>query len=258
MSTQPPTNRVGTHAWSLCTNGRLTAAERWSMAPAVAKVHYRMVAGRLTMAMALNTGRRFELDVRRLSPPRTILTRIAEAHASARVGPAILNHSRRTYAFGAALAIVDGIDVDAELLYAAALLHDVALPGGAGEHRDFTLESAAVAAQIADDVGLSRSATETIASAITLHHSPDVTLADGPVAHLLSAGAALDVIGLRAWDLPPTAVAEIVDDHPRADFKHEFRHAFRAEAARVPGGRAQFLMRYAGFGPAIRLAPFRG
>ena len=40
--------------------------------------------------------------------------------------------SRRAALLGAALAIVEDIDVDLELLYAAALLHDVALEGGAG------------------------------------------------------------------------------------------------------------------------------
>jgi hypothetical protein len=84
--------------------------------------------------------------------------------------------------------------------------------------------------------------------------SSDVSLTDGLVAFLLAAGAALDVIGLRVCDLPASTVAE----HPRAGFKREFGRAFRDEAARVPDGRARFLLRYAAFGVAIRTAPFRG
>jgi hypothetical protein len=228
------------------------------MAPAVVAAQARNVAGRLAMAAHLNQGRRRELDLDRLLPPATTLTRVAEAHALARLGPTILNHSRRTYAFGAALGIVDGIDVDHELLYAAALLHDVGLRDGAGGRTDFTVASAAVASQVADEVGLPQTGAEILATAITLHHSPDVRLSDGPVAYLLSAGAAVDVIGLRAWDLPPSTVVTIVDQHPRLGFKREFARAFRAEAARVPRGRAQFLQRYAAFGLAIRMAPFRG
>jgi hypothetical protein len=206
----------------------------------------------------VNGGRRVELDPIRLAPPRTILTRVAEAHAAARLGLAILDHSRRTYAFAAALGMIDGVDVDHELLYAAALLHDVGLPEGAGDGTDFTVASSAIAAQVADDVGLPPSATEIVASAITLHHSPDVSPADGPVAFLLSAGAALDVIGLRVGDLPSSTIAAIVAEHPRAGFKREFGRAFRDEAARVPDGRARFLLHYAAFGLAIRTAPFRG
>jgi hypothetical protein len=103
------------------------------------------------------------------------------------------------------------------------------------------LGSARVARDVAEDVGLSSAATETIRSAITLHYSPNVTLAAGPVAYLLSAGAAVDVVGLRSWRLPPALLASVVAQHPRLGFKREFSAAFRTEAARVPHGRARFL-----------------
>jgi hypothetical protein len=257
MNDQNRAHRIGTHAWSLCTNGRLSAAERRQLALPLVTAHVRNAMGRLAMAVRLNAGRSRTLDVTQLAPPSTILTRAAEAHARTRLGPTLLNHSRRAYAFGAALGAIDRIDVDRELLYTAALLHDVALPTGAGAGVDFTIGSATVAAQVAEDVGLSASAAEVVTSAITLHESPDVHLDDGPVAYLLSAGAALDVIGSRVWDLPPSAVASVLEGNPRAGFKREFADLWRAEAARVPGGRAQFLQRYAAFSLAIRLAPFR-
>ena len=76
------------------------------------------------------------------------------------------------------------------------------------------------------------------------------------MAYLLSAGAAVDVVGLRLWDLPPATVAEVVRAYSRADFKAVFTEAFRQEATRVPAGRAQFLQRYGAFAAAIRFAPF--
>ena len=258
MENQHRAHRVGTHAWSLCTNGRLSSAERRQLVLPLATGQVRNAIGRLLMALHLNAGRSRTLDVTQLEPPSTILTRAAEAHARARLGPTLLNHSRRAYTFGAALGVIDRIDVDRELLYTAALLHDVALPTGAGAGIDFTIGSASLAAQVAAEVGLSASAAEVVASAITLHHSPNVRLDDGPVAYLLSAGAALDVIGLRAWDLPPSAVTSVLDRDPRAGFKREFAELWRAEAARVPGGRAQFVQRYVPLPLAIRLAPFRG
>jgi hypothetical protein len=93
---------------------------------------------------------------------------------------------------------------------------------------------------------------------LTLHHSPGVTLAHGPVAYLPSAGAGLDVVGLRSWQLPPAVLASTVTAHPRLGFKGEFTAAFRTEATRVPGGRAAFLRRYGAFDLAIKAAPFRG
>ncbi len=42
----------------------------------------------------------------------------------------------------------------------------------------------------------------------TEHHTPGVTADAGPVAYLLSAGAAADVVGLRSWELPAATLAE--------------------------------------------------
>ena len=257
-TTQHRTHRVGTHEWSLCTGGHLSGADKRAMIPAVLAAQGRNIVGRFALAARVNRGRRTHIDHDRLLPPSSILTRVAEAHATARLGPAILNHSRRAYAFGAALGIVDGVDVDHELLYAAALLHDVGLKEGTGDGSDFTLASAAVASQVASDVGLSAAEAGVLASAITMHHSPDVRREDGAVAYLMSAGAAVDVIGLRAWDLPPATLRAVVGEYPRLGFKREFGRAFRTEAARVPDGRARFLNRYAAFGLAIRVAPFHG
>jgi hypothetical protein len=81
-------------------------------------------------------------------------------------------------------------------------------------------------------------------TAITLHYSPRVTLASGPVAYLLAAGAGVDVAGLRSWELPPRVLAAVLAQRPRLGFKREFTAAFRAEAAAVPRGRARLLRRY--------------
>ena len=81
---------------------------------------------------------------------------------------------------------------------------------------------------------------------------------EAPVAYLLSAGAGLDVIGLRSWQLPPDVLAAVIAEYPRLGFKREFAAAFRTEAARVPRGRAAFLRRYGAFDLAIKAAPFRG
>ena len=186
-----------------------------------------------------------------------MLTTAAAERAQHLLTPALLNHSFRTYAFGSALGDLEGLAVDAELLFTAALLHDTGLPTR-DRDVDFTRNSARTAQEVAAQVGLSKAATETICTAITLHHSPGVTPAHGPVAYLLSAGAAVDVLGLRSWQLPPDILASVVEQHPRLGFKQEFSAAFRDEAARVPRGRAQFLRRYGAFDLAVRIAPFCG
>jgi hypothetical protein len=253
----PAAPDLGTLSWVDRTGGQLSTADRRSLLLPLAKAHAANAAGRLSMLAGLNSGRRAQIAPDRLKPPSSVLTRAAAAQAQRRLSPALLNHSYRTFAFGAALGELERLTVDTELLFAAALLHDTGLPTRARDV-DFTLGSARIARDVAEEVGLSTAATETIRTAITLHDSPNVTLAHGPVAYLLSAGAAVDVIGLRSWQLPPDLLAAVVDDHPRLWFKREFAAAFRTEADRVPRGRVQFLHRYGAFDLAIRLAPFRG
>jgi hypothetical protein len=191
----------------------------------------------------------------RLVPPDSALTRAASEAAIRTLPAPLLNHSYRTYQFGRALGELEEVDVDAELLFAAALLHDTGLVMADGRD-DFTLTSARVARDVAEGVGLSTAATQTLQTAITMHHSPRVTLAAGPVAYLLSAGAGVDVAGLRCWELPRATLTETVVGHPREGFKKYFAQAWAAEAARVPRGRARLLRRYGAFSAAIRLAPF--
>jgi hypothetical protein len=250
-------NDFGTHPWVERTGGLLTTAERRSLLRPLARAHVTNAVGRLSMLVGVNTGRRARVAAGQLRPPDSVLTRAAEAEARRRLTPALLNHSYRTFAFGSALGALENLDVDREVLFAAALLHDVGLPTPV-ERVDFTRASEQVARDVAEDVGLSTAATNTMRTAITLHHSPGVTPAHGPVAYLLSAGAGLDVIGLRSWQLPPNILAAVITEHPRLGFKREFAGAFRTEAARVPCGRAAFLRRYGAFDLAIKAASFRG
>jgi hypothetical protein len=248
---------VGTHAWVERTGGQLTRAERRGLLRPLASAHVINAAGRLSMLFGVNTGRRARVATGRLRPPDTVLTRAAEAEARRRLTPALLNHSYRTFAFGSALGALENLDVDGEVLFAAALLHDVGLVRPV-DGADFTQASEQIARDVAEGVGLSSAATNAMRTAITLHPSPGVTRAHGAVAYLLAAGAGLDVVGLRSWQLPPDVLAAVTTQYPRLGFKREFVAAFRGEAARVPRGRVAFLRRYGAFDLAIKAAPFRG
>jgi hypothetical protein len=247
--------RVGTAPWVQRTSGRLTTAERRALLRPLARTHAQNAVGRLRLAVGLHPGRNAWVEPARLAPPTSVLTRAAEERARRVLPVPLLNHSYRTYVFGRALGELEGTEVDTELLFAAALLHDTGLvnPTGAA---DFTLASARFAREVAEQVGLSTAATDTMLTAITQHYTPGVTHDAGPVAYLLAAGAAVDVVGLRSWDLPPATINQAVREHPRAGFKAVFTEAFRQEAARVPQGRARLLRRYGAFSAAVRFAPF--
>src|SRR5919112_6887 len=241
---------LGTYPWTARTEGHLTRADKRALLAPLLRTHAVNAVGRLAMATHLNSGRRAVVEATALVPPPA-----AEDRARRQLPAVLLNHSYRTYTFGAALGALEDLDVDHELLFAAAMLHDIGL-ADPPRSADFTLASARAARDVAEAVGLSSAATDTLRTAITLHHSPGVALDHGPVAYLLSAGAGVDVLGLKSWQLPPALLQRAVTDRPRLGFKREFGRLWRSEAAAVPAGRARYLRRYGAFGAAIRLAPF--
>lgn len=249
------TTPLGSMAWSNLTGGKLRGAQMRQLLVPLARAHAVNAVGRTAMALRLHSNRRAQVPERDLRTPSSALTRTAEQVAHQRLTPAVLNHSYRCYSYGVVIAALEDIDVDRELLFAAAMLHDTGLSAPA-PGVDFTVAGARIALEVAETVGLSTAATETMRTAITLHHSPGVTLADGPEAYLLSVAAAVDVIGLGRWKLPDPVVAAVLAERPRRGFKDEFRARWAAEAAAVPQGRARFLRRYGACDLAIRLAPY--
>jgi hypothetical protein len=91
-----------------------------------------------------------------------------------------------------------------------------------------------------------------------MHHTPGVGIESGAEAFLLSAGAGVDVFGLRSNEVPDAVRASVIRQYPRLGFKREFARLIRAEAKQVPRGRAWYLKRFAVSDLTIRLAPFRG
>ena len=250
-------DRIGTIGWTERTGGVLTAGECVSLARPLLRGEFAIVAGAVALALRMHSGRRRELDPATLVPPDSSLARDAEGAAQALLTPALLNHSRRAYAWGAAIAAIQGVAFDRELLYLAAMFHDTGLPSPV-PHVDFTVRSAAIAREFADRRDVAVDDREVVANAIAMHHTPGVDTEAGAEAYLLSAGAGVDVFGLRCSQIPDEVRKRVVAEHPRLGFKREFAGHVRAEAKRVPRSRMWYLNRFALSDLTIRLAPFRG
>ncbi len=66
-------------------------------------------------------------------------------------------------------------------------------------------------------------------------HAPHPALASNPVRGLPpSAGAAVDVFGLRSNQIPDAVRQSVIQEYPRLGFKREFAGLLRAEAKQVP------------------------
>jgi HD domain-containing protein len=257
MSQPRPADQLGSIGWTERTGGVLTTRECLSLAGPLLRGELGILIGRLAMALRLHSGRRATIDPASLVPPDSSLARDADVAARDLLTPALLNHSRRAYAWGAAIAALDRITFDRELLYLAAMFHDTGIPSPVPDV-DFTVRSAAVVREFADSHDVSADDRELVANAIAMHHTPGVGVESGPEAYLLSAGAGVDVFGLRSNEVPDQVRNMVVQEYPRLGFKREFAGLIRAEAKQVPRGRAWYLHRFAMSDLSIRLAPFRG
>jgi HD domain len=209
------------------------------------------------MVLGVHSGRRSSIDPASLVPPDSVLARDAEVAAQDLLTPALLNHSSRAYTWGAALAALRGITFDRELLYMAAMFHDTGIPSPVPDV-DFTVRSAALAREFSERHHVPGDVRELVANAIAMHYTPGVDLESGAEAYLLSAGASVDVFGLRSNEIPDTVRQSVILQSPRLGFKREFAGLLREEAKQVPRGRAWYLHRFALSDLSIRLAPFRG
>ncbi|HEX2085192.1 MAG TPA: HD domain-containing protein [Solirubrobacteraceae bacterium] len=227
---------VGTLDWTQRTGGRLSRRDHAAMAAQVVRSQLAQLPGVVR--------RRIERDPREIAIPDTAAARDAERQCDALPG-GLPAHSRRTYLYGTILGEADGLRQDAELLYVASMLHDVGVPE-AHDDRCFTLWSAERA--LAWEDPRARRAAE----AITLHLNPHVPPAQGVEAHLLRAGAGLDTIRLRAWELSRATRRAVRELHPREGFPEAFRALMVEHARQAPRTRSAWNMRYVRFGQLLR------
>ena len=228
--------------------------ERGRLLAAIALGQWENVIGRAKLRLGTLPPGAADVDLETFVVPDSLLVRLA-VEACDEQPPELISHAHRTWLFGCALAAVDGHALDPELFYCGALLHDYGLIEPTSG-RDFTLAGADRARSCAEAAGIDDHLATELADAICVHATPGVNVdRDGALGCYLQWGAMADVAGLRVCDVAPANVQEILRRHPRDDFKRQITAMMRAEAAAVPGGRFDLLVR-SGIPLAVRMAPF--
>ena len=251
---RPDPERLGGLHWTRRTGGRLTRGERRRVFAAIALGQWENTLGRAKLALGKLPAAAKAIDVRTFVPPDSLFAREAE-QACAEQPAAIVGHSYRTWLFGRALAALDCSELDDELFYCGALVHDFGIAQPTRD-RDFTLASAERMLACASGAGVPSERAELLADAICVHTTPGATLErDGSLGCYLQWGAMVDGAGLRMWDISRANTDEVISRYPRTDFKRQLVELMRAEAAAVPAGRFGLLVR-CGVPLAVRLAPF--
>jgi hypothetical protein len=250
----PDPQRLGGLAWVRRTGGRLSSAERRRLLLEVAVGQWVNAVGRVKLALGRIPDAAAHVDIGTFRVPDSKFAREAE-EACAELPSSLQGHSYRTWLFGRALAIVDGNEMDDELFYCGALLHDYGIVSPTAK-RDFTLGSVDRMLACANVSGVDDNRADLLADGICVHTTPGVKVeTDGTIGCYLQWGAMVDGAGLRIWDIASDNVKEVLRRYPRGDFKRELIAMMRAEAAAVPDGRFGLLVR-CGLPLAVRMAPF--
>ena len=135
----------------------------------------------------------------------------------------LFHHSARVYWWGALLGERLGLAFDPELLYAAAMFHDIGItPHYHGSRLRFEVDGANAARDFLRGHGIAERDIEKVWLAIALHTTPGIPEHLHPEIRLVQAGAGMDMVG-RGMDTIPAAERDrVLAAHPRG---HGFAHA---------------------------------
>ncbi|REC99328.1 HD domain-containing protein [Microbacterium sp. AG157] len=176
--------------------------------------------------------------------PDTRAARGALALAREYQSPAFTAHALRSWLWAEAFAVVDGIvAVDHELLYVAAVLHDI---GTVTEFDNHTLSyehaGGHVGIALTAGAGWPRDRRERVLDVIVRHNWPSVDPDLDAEGYLLETATALDITGARPDALPADFVREVLAAYPRGTLAAEFGACVLDQAARKPDTTARRLV----------------
>jgi hypothetical protein len=190
-----------------------------------------------------------------LARPDSALARRAEELVAEAEPGFLANHSYRSHFWAVALAERERVRFDPELLYVAALLHDIGLVARFDTGKCFEEDGAGVAVRLAAESGWPAERCEAVAEAIRLHVAVHVALEDSAEGYLLWHSTGLDVGGHRYGELTARTVEQVLAAYPRLDFKAGFTELVADQAERKPGCWAERAMQ-GGLRERMAAAPF--
>jgi hypothetical protein len=251
---------IGTLAWMNGTGGELQSSDARKLLLKGLILQLKLLPEQWFYRWGLRQPRDLNLTLDALIPPDSAAAVRAAALCREASAEYLWRHCERSYLWGRILAALYGLRVDEELLYVAAMLHDMGLTEtyGAGAERPscFTQIGADHAKEVLQATGWASRRADAVQEAITLHLNLAVDLAHGPEAHLLNQATALDVTGIRLWKLRPELVGQVLAEHPRCGQNAALAACWSAEAKRFPRSRAGWLEKNLKFSRRASAAPF--
>jgi hypothetical protein len=147
----------------------------------------------------------------------------------------LFNHSVRVYVFGAMKGLRQKLKFDSELLYVAALFHDLGLVDHYHtETKRFEVDGADAARDFLRTRGIAEPQADLVWEAIALHTTPGIPEYMRPEIALTRAGVVVDVGGVGYDEYTPEQRDQVIAAFPRGDFKNEFLKVQTCSALKKP------------------------
>jgi hypothetical protein len=140
----------------------------------------------------------------------------------------LFNHSTRVYYFASLAGKRRGLKFDPELLYVAAMFHDMGLtPRYSSKSDRFEVDGANTARSFLRQHNIPQLESDTVWTAIALHTTPGIPQYMRPVVALLTNGVEMDVLGIAYSEFSDADRDAVVAAYPRTEhFKEDIIRAF--------------------------------
>ncbi|WP_295034891.1 HD domain-containing protein [uncultured Microbacterium sp.] len=176
-------------------------------------------------------------------PPDTAATRGARELVAQFHSPGLGNHVQRSWLWAEAFAVIEGrTGIDHELLYTAALLHDIGLAPAYDNHLlGYEEAGGFVGEALTAGAGWPAARRLRVNEVIVRHNWPSVDPAVDPEGYLLETATGLDISGRRDEEIPVDFRREVLAAYPRLDLAEEFGACVSAQSQRKPHSHARRL-----------------
>ncbi|WP_344954476.1 HD domain-containing protein [Actinomadura miaoliensis] len=169
--------------------------------------------------------------------PSSRIAREAAVFARQAYSETLFNHVMRTYVFGSLVFDRRGVHYDRELVFVAAVLHDLGLVESFQTPAEpFEVDGADAARRFLRERRVPAERAELVWDAIALHTSIGIATRKRPEIALVSVGSGMDFTGNDLRQLPSGALEEVLAAFPRKGFKQNALDAMMSLCRTKPLG----------------------
>jgi HD domain len=172
--------------------------------------------------------------------------------------PHIVAHAERSFQFAALIAKNENIDIDLEVVYVGAILHDLGLRDHHTSNVRFEMRGANEVRTALLERGWSKDRAGNVWDVIALHASGAIAAHKSPETYVVNLGISIDIRGRGHEQLAPADIRAVLDAYPRTEFPAAMAATLSCEVIANPGSvRLSWLESVAEEAiPGYRTAPF--